>query len=142
MRFILVFLTLMISTMTGAFAKECSVAFKPATTTGLVARMTLYKFSDHYELQFLTPAQLPLLDMTAEIDGVKQAVYLAGGLDDELFMITDDENGIGVSQKMLDALAKGKELDVKGRNGDGKPESAVFALKGFGAAVKRLKGCG
>ena len=60
--------------------------------------------------KFLTPAQLPLLDMTAEIDGVKQAVFLAGGLDDELFMITDDENGIGVSQKMLDSLAKGKEL--------------------------------
>lgn len=60
--------------------------------------------------KFLTPAQLPLLDMTAEIDGVTQRVFLAGGLDDELFMITYDENGIGVSQKMLDALAKGEEL--------------------------------
>ena len=141
--YILVIIALLLSTATETFAKECSAVFKPKITSGLVTRMTLHKFADHYELQFLTPSQLPLLDITAAIDGAAQKVFLAGGLDDELFTITDEENGIAVSRKTLDALAKGKELEVKGRGSDDKAESAVFALKDFGAKLKKMpKGCG
>jgi hypothetical protein len=143
LRYVLVIIALLLSTATETFAKECKAVFEPTATSGLVTRMTLYKFTDHYELQFLTPSQLPLLDMIAEIDGAAQKVFLAGGLDDELFMITDEENGIAVSSKTLDALAKGKELEVKGRGSDGKAESAVFALKDFGAKLKKMpRGCG
>ena len=142
LRYVFIIIALLFSTATGAFAKECKAVFKPSATTGLVTRMTLYKFVDHFELQFLTPTQLPLLDMTAAIDGVAQKVFLAGGLDDELFVVTDEESGVGVSKKTLEALAKGKELVIEGRGSDEKAESAAFALKGFGAKLKKMpKGC-
>jgi hypothetical protein len=135
-------IVIFLANITSAAARECAAVFNPTATTGLVTRMTLYKFADHYELQFLTPSQLPLLDMTAELDGVPQKVFQSGGLDDELFMITDDENGIAASQAMLAALAKAGKLEVRGRNANGKAETAVFALKGFGAATKKMpKGC-
>ena len=138
LRYVFIIIALLFSTATGAFAKECKAVFKPTATTGLVTRMTLYKFADHYELQFLTPAQLPLMDMTVEIDGTVQKVFLAGGLDDELFIVTDEENGVGVSKKTLEVLAKGKKLEVKGRGSDNKAESAAFALEDFGAKLMKL----
>ena len=124
--------------LTGAFAKDCSAVFRPLSTTGLITRMTLYRFTDHYELQFLTPSQLPLLDMTAALDGASQAVFLSGGLDDDLFMITDDENGVAISQKTLDAWAKGRTLEIKGRDAAAKTETAVFSLKGLGMALTKM----
>jgi hypothetical protein len=124
--------------LTGALAKDCSAVFKPLSTTGLVTRMTLYRFTDHYELQFLTPSQLPLLDMTTALDGTKQPVFLSGGLDDDLFMVTDDENGVAISQKTLDAWAKGRTLEIKGHDANDKAESAVFALNGLGMALAKM----
>jgi hypothetical protein len=142
LRLIFILVAIFFSATSGAFAKDCKAEFKPTNTTGLVTRMTLYKFADHYELQFLTPAQLPLLDMVVEVDGGKQSMFLAGGLDDELFIATDDENGVGVTKRTLEALGAGKEIKVSGRNAEGKAESAEFKLKGFMAAVKKMgKGC-
>jgi hypothetical protein len=138
LRFIVILATIFFSVMTVAFAKDCKVEFKPTHTTGLMTRMTLYKFTDHYELQFLTPAQLPLLDMVVEIDGVKQPMFLAGGLDDELFIATDDENGVGLTKRTLEALGAGKEIRVSGRDAEGKAESAEFKLTGLKPAVKKM----
>ena len=143
MKLIFAAIALFFVILTGASAKECASKFEPEATTGLITRMTLYKFADHYELQFLTPSQLPLIDMIVEIDGVKQPLFLAGGLDDELFSVTDDESGIAVGETTLGALAVGAVLVVKGHGAEGKAEEAKFALKGFGAATKKMgKGCG
>ena len=76
--------------------------------------MTLYRFVDHFELQFATPSQLPSLDITLEIDDTNLPAFLFGGLDDALFVVTDDENGMGISEKTLNAMAKGKMLEIKG----------------------------
>lgn len=143
LRFAVFLVAIFVSIATQVVARECKAEFKPATTTGLVTRMTLNRFADHYELQFLTPAQLPLLDLVVEIDGNKQLMFLAGGLDDELFVATDEENGVGVTKRTLDALGAGEVIAVSGKNADGKAERAEFPLTGFKAALKKMgKGCG
>ena len=138
LKLVLVAIAILFVAVTGANARECAAAFKPQATTGLITNMTLYRFVDHFELQFSTPSHLPLLDMTLEIDNTKMPMFLFGGLDDELFVVTDDENSMGISEKTLNAMAKGKTLEIRGRSGNDQNESAVFELKGFGAAVKKI----
>jgi hypothetical protein len=127
--------------VTPAFAKECSAVFVPTETTGLVTRMSLFNFGDHWELQFDTPSQLPLLDIKMGLDGVEKKIFISGGLDDLLFNVSSTGKSLDVSKQLLRAIAKSKELTIQGRS-LGKPENALFNLENIAEEVKRLTaGC-
>jgi hypothetical protein len=124
-----------------AAAEECAASFKPASTTGAMTAMTIYNFGEHWELQIDTPKQGALADVVVSIDGAAQPVFISGGLDDLLFVISTEESALQLSKAFRDAFAKGSKLTIAARDG-GKPEMAAFPLKGSGAAVKRLDhGC-
>jgi hypothetical protein len=125
-----------------AAAAECGARFKAALPDNGVPAMSIFNFGEHWELQFDTPSQQFPENVRLAIDGAAQPVFVSGGLDDLLFVVSSEEAALNLSEEFLASFGAGSELTVSGTLG-GKAFQTSFALKGSAAAVKRLRGgCG
>jgi hypothetical protein len=136
-------LTLLLFAAGPALAQSEGCVFeKQPSKEGHFGKLNLQSYGTRWEMQIETPDQNVTLDASMLIDGVRQQVEIASGLDDMVVTVSDIPGTLDLTEDLLERMAGGHRVTILATVGD-ETVTASYNLGGSRKAIEFMReNCG
>jgi hypothetical protein len=136
-------LTLLLFAAGPALAQSEGCVFeKQPSKEGHFGKLSLQSYGTRWEMQIATPDQAVTTDGSMMIDGARQQVEIAGGLDDMVVTVSDIPGTLDLTEDLLERMAGGHRVTILATVGD-ETVTASYNLGGSRKAIEFMReNCG